>query len=207
MVLDFADRARHALLEFLRGSNLGWGAEELGVWLSTTYADASRRTGESADEARCTITVDGEVMPVAKLEDAIDEARRVILDMMRATIRSPWAAIEEIDMTPLVVASRDSMSGIGYVAVDESRMTLVDRVGALFFADFLTRPHDYKDHLHICESCGEVSFVWAVEHLAICGRTRDARLISDVVQRERTDAIAPSGITQGREEREPEAAD
>jgi hypothetical protein len=165
-VLDVADRSRTAALAFVRGTGLGWGAEELGAWLAGPYRAATTRSTE--------LVRSGTVAPFAiaaeegTLERALFSTRERLLEVL--TSRNGWV---EFGFSPRAVASRlvipvrDSAGSVGYAPVDHPKIVLFDRIASLFFADYLTRPRDYEDFF-LCEDCGELSFSWERTHHRYC---------------------------------------
>jgi hypothetical protein len=145
------------LFEFFAGSNGRWGKRGLAEWLHGAYAHATwRREGSASARAS---TPSGIGLAELAVERLLLRTRDDVVALFE-TCRADDALA-----SGAVVVARDSEGSVGYVAVDQPGMTLFERVSALLFADWLTRPSDYRDHLHVCDNCWEVSFDWAPQHL------------------------------------------
>ena len=164
-VLDIADASRAAALTFLRGTGLGWGADDLAAWLAGPYRAATSRS-------RAVVQV-GATAPLGvrqerELERMLLSTREQLLELL--ITRELWSEsglARRAVASHLVVAVRDSAGTVGYAPVDQPGLPLLERIGALFLADYLTRPRDYED-LCVCEDCGDVSFSWAPSHQSYC---------------------------------------
>jgi hypothetical protein len=156
-ILEAADRTRRALFEFFAGSNGRWGKRGLAEWLHGTYANAAWRREDPASAKGSTPRGTG--LEELAVERLLLRTRDEVVALLET-----WPTDQAVDSGAVVVA-RDSQGSLGYVAVDRPGMTLFERVSALLFADLLTRPNDYRDHLHVCDNCWEVSFDWAPQHL------------------------------------------
>ena len=182
-MLDVADKARAAAMEFVAGAKWGWGRRQLASWLLEHYEPVilavptkpRSRVSRRGAELAAGITD-------ASITRLVARTRRRILELV-TNAQHAWTgagfAREMID-SGFVVGVSDDGGGIGYVAAHAPDMRLVDRVTSLFLADFLTRPRDY-DGILLCPACDELSFRWEEVHEEGC----DARMRSGVVVKPR----------------------
>lgn len=177
-VHEIADRARRAALEFMGGTNAGWGEREIGEWLIASYGAATRAT-KSRIAAVGRPSSEESAAGEESLVPLLLRTRDRLTSALR-TCRKDWTdsafAREMID-GGFVAGVADDFGAIGFAPVDAPGMRLFDRVISLFIADFLTRPNDYA-RLELCDDCGEVSFEWAPSHLSGCeGRGRHSEVV------------------------------
>jgi hypothetical protein len=146
-VLDVAERARSAALEFVHTS-ARWNKSDLVRWLLGPYAQAmaAQRTPSANTHVDDT---------------SIERARQLTrLFLEQVTTKPTSRMADELLKLGLVCRAVDRAGGSGYVPLDRPDAVLGSRVLALFAADFLTRPRDYKDYLRTCRECDEWYFAW-----------------------------------------------
>lgn len=171
-VKDVADACRSAALGFAWGAP-AWCRKDLARWLAGPYATAiapTRAPLTPPPSSRVATTRGGVVRPLEEqtIAQLLASAHAGLLD----TLRGAWTACHEGSLSTtmidlgLVTSVMDDEFGIGYAPVDFPRLRLVDRVTALFVADFLTRPSDYAA-FSVCGDCNEVTLDWFA-HSAEC---------------------------------------
>lgn len=165
-VFDIVDASRRAALAFLDGAQGLWGRRELAAWLVGDYAAATSASCPFIEE-RSPSSHGLTPLEDVTIEKLLRRARRRILDLLAT--RSEWGASLAQDAVDrgLVIGVEDHRGTVGYAPVDVPGLRLVDRLSALFIADYLTRPQDYLA-LEICHECEELSFEGIPVHFEDC---------------------------------------
>ena len=151
-----AQECRDAAMAFVTESKF-WSKAELGMWLTSTYANVTRHASR---------TEDAPVWPVPLLRDI--DARLIdrIMQSARTEVIETLAQVEKDDSATFVlraliagtvVRCEDSQSEPTWAPTGEAAR-LADRVLSLFAVDYLVRPGDYESELSVCRVCGTVTF-------------------------------------------------
>jgi hypothetical protein len=155
LVLDVAERARSAALDFVHKS-AGWTKNDLATWLVGPYTSAVGADRPQSSQKKSNVKVDDE-----RVQDLLGRARLLTRLFLKQAMTEPTSRMaEQLLELGLVCRAVDRAGGSGYIPIDRSNATLGSRVLALFAADFLTRPRDYKDYLRTCRECDELYFDW-----------------------------------------------
>jgi hypothetical protein len=155
LVLDVAERARTAALEFVHES-ARWTKNELAMWLIGPYNLATGGGRPPTPPNGTAMRVDDD-----RVQDLLGRARLVTRLFLKQVMTEPTSRMADQCLElGLVCRAMDRAGGSGYVPVERANATLGSRVLALFAADFLTRPRDYKDYLRTCRECDELYFDW-----------------------------------------------
>lgn len=176
-VHDFAENARRAMLQFLRGAISGWSREDLDQWLATSYSIATASAANRAEGGED--AVPGLHGAETAVERTVLRARDALMEQLDPCVRSSERAAfaRTVVDRGYVVGVLDRVGALGYVPIDCPETTLADRVASLLAADYLTRPSDYEG-LAICQECDEISFDAAAAHAADCAlSTRHSRVV------------------------------
>jgi hypothetical protein len=169
VLADALDLCRWAILEFMAGTQRGWGKRELAKWLAGSYFDATRLV---ATEAELSAIPSARTVCPTRLDDVIAQARKEARTLIVECSRS-WCDISfarPVVESRLVEGAVDASGERGYLPVNLPRASLSLRIRSLIIADYLSRPLDYLGSVTECEDCGEVSFDWAPNQGGCCQR-------------------------------------
>ena len=170
-ILGLAERARRAGAAFTNGVGAGWAAGDVQAWLAGPYRaavhvtpDVGRDDGAfDACPARLTespatscsrANLHGSLL-AQELRAARDAAVSLVKVLARVPARVPF--VEEAICAGLVTPCSVG-DAIGWIPAWTPGAGAGQLVGALFAADFLVRPKDYRDLLLICPMCDALLF-------------------------------------------------
>ncbi len=174
---------RQAATAFM--SCVTWDKLDLAFWLTGPYARAVRH-------ARRLERVATLETPPAVEERALAELLTSVHDELLAALivaSQHDGALPFADEVALLAHVRKAVDADGvpvWVPVDLPRMRLVDRVRALFAADYLNAPDAYLD-LSVCGRCNTLVFDGALKRLGRC------------VAHMRNSVIVPRGVAEAGE--------
>jgi hypothetical protein len=175
--LTAAPGPRSAATSFVREATLGWGRRELAEWLMCHYGPCvihESDPGPVDSENRGTQTAPAsprtEVRPPHVIESSVVELVERVRTRMFVLLHDLGGAdqIEAGRITAAMIGSKrvvEQRAGAALVwaPVHRPRLRLVERVAALFVADYLNAPRDYRD-VRACERCGAIAFGVPVTH-------------------------------------------
>ena len=151
-----AQECRDAAMVFVASSK-HWGKAELGMWLTSTYANVTRHASRSSE---------AQVWPVPLLRDIdarlidriMHSAREEVIDTLAQLSKDASASfVLRALIAGTVVRCEDSQREPTWAPTGEASR-LADRVLSLFAVDYLVRPADYDSELVVCRMCGTVAF-------------------------------------------------
>jgi hypothetical protein len=182
-VPEVADACRSAALAFAGSARDGWGRRELARWLVGPYAHAVAATRPlRASGTRRAVTQRS--LDEETIEELLVRSRTELIVMLRSVwswTHDPAFVRARID-EGLIAGVIDETSELGFAPLDRTGMRLVDRVRALFVADYLTRPADYAAFA-LCEDCDGATFDGGLYHVD-CTRPRPRRRLRHRAPRE-----------------------
>ncbi len=160
------DLFRRAGAEFVRLAQGAVTRRDVAEWLVCHYAPATIPPSRALESRRgCRLST----APEERLEQVVREAHTRVLGVL-ADLTMPEVAVN--------ISRRMTSSGIlrvvhdrnfrrTYAPVAHERMLLAERVAALFVADWMHRPSDYRV-VQRCEDCGALEIGAMVEHSPWC---------------------------------------
>jgi len=161
------ERVRAAGAAFIRGTTQGWNRRELATWLVDQYAPCV--TPPFHMETANLPPVMDTPLDEGFINRLILDARDRVLQLL-AELVVPWEATPRARLAVAcgaVAPERDERGAIAYYPVRLMRMRLAQRVSALFLADYLNRPTEYR-WLMLCSECGELAFSAELAHGSWC---------------------------------------
>lgn len=164
------DRVRCAGAAFVRGATIGWSRRDLERWLVCQYAPcvAVSDAVDGRAAAPASERVQDEGMLERVVVHALAAVRERLRDLAVPELASPIARVAL--SAGSVILLPESGGAAAYAPVALPGLELSERVGALFVADYLNRPDDYR-RLKVCPHCGELSFTGELEHAGWCEAT------------------------------------
>jgi hypothetical protein len=183
---SLADECRDAALSFMSGVASGWDKLDLALWLTGSYARATRH-GKHGE--RVAAVGGAEEISDESIESLVTHVRgQLIASLERAALE--FGSLEfsdELVERGLVRKVIDAEGRDAWVPVDAPRLRLRDRVRALFTADYLNAPYTYAA-LFVCHRCEAVVFDDHAKEVGICGAHR----MSGVVPKTESGESAPA---------------
>jgi hypothetical protein len=169
---------RAAALEFMAGVASGWEKVDVAHWLTGPYARATRHchAGERTLVGRAPSEVASLVSPETLEELLVTTRSRMLAFLETAVLANGSLAfageVVERGFVRRAAADHDDGDGV-WIPVDGARMRLMDRVRALFVADYLNAPEFYQA-LYVCHRCERVVFDKRARELGMCNAHRRA---------------------------------
>jgi hypothetical protein len=158
---SIAADCRDTALTFINTSQ-GWGKAELATWLIGPYTQLARygsvytrrKSGEISTRAPLLREIDARMV-----DRVVHAAREEVLGTLAQLAGAEAGASFAFTMISagFVVRCEDIRGAAGWVPTTDARR-LADRVLSLLAVDYLVRPQDYEERLHICAHCGAVDF-------------------------------------------------
>jgi hypothetical protein len=156
----------------MAGVASGWEKMDLARWLTGPYAQATRHSQH------------GERTLVTSSEPAPSSVSPQNIDLLLASTRSRMLAAEKAALSDGALELADEVIDRGFVRraideegmevwvpVDAARMRLLDRLRALFVADYLDDPITYRS-LYVCHRCEAVVFDEGARQIGMCSAHR-----------------------------------
>jgi hypothetical protein len=172
---------RQAAVAFMSGS--GWDKLDLAFWLTGPYARAVRHARRLERVATLEVPEPVQERTLGELLASVHES--LLTSLVEASQHDgllPFA--DEVVERGHARKAVDADGVPVWVPVDLPRMRLVDRVRALFAADYLNAPDAYLD-LYVCGRCNTLVFDGSTKRLGLCAAHMRNSVI---VPREGTDA-------------------
>ena len=175
-----AAECRAAALEFMTGVASGWEKVDLARWLTGPYAHATRHCQHGERTFFSSVSRDSrdsDATPVAidrqKIDQVLSTTRARMLAALEKAALSNGALelVEDALALGFVRRAVDEEGTEVWVPVDSARMRLLDRVRALFVADYLDDPVAYRS-LYVCHRCEAVVFDEGARQLGMCSAHR-----------------------------------
>ncbi len=170
-----AAECRAAALELMDGIANGWTKGDLARWLTGPYAEATRH----CHRGERTLVTDGadDRAPASIDPKSIDELLTIARSRMLAALEKAVLSDGALELADEMIERgfvRRALDEAGmevWIPVDGARMRLVDRLGALFVADYLNEPIAYRA-LYVCHRCERVVFDEGARELGMCSAHR-----------------------------------
>ena len=148
-----------------------WGKRQLVTWLEGPYREVtvapSRESEMPPRESTPPPSRRSSIHPVAESTVAIllIQTRNDVVGALEHLVTGDASFVRSSLASGAIRKCEDEEGIPFYAAVHRPGMKLVDRVLALFAADYLNDPGDYHELLTVCEQCGHVSFEGECVHV------------------------------------------
>jgi hypothetical protein len=164
-VIEAAEDSRRAGLAFMNAVCEGCDRWDLARWLAGPYRRATRHGSWRAPEISELLE-----RTMHHFEDDLEETRQGVLGMLErmAQGRVRIRFVESAQAAGLVVPCL-SDGARGWVPIESVANGLGGLVAALFVADCLVRPLDYRDLMLICPMCTAIVFDAVAKARQDCG--------------------------------------
>ena len=165
-----AERSRRTGVAFVNGVGAGWCADDLAEWLAGPYRKAIRVPEDMK-------SADGSLGPgpFGELMQEVTRARGSVVSFVRhlSTIPERVPFVENAITSGLVVPC-ESDDETGWIATWKRGASMRHLVAALFVADYLIRPTEYREELAICPTCDALLFDATSRARGSCGMHDEA---------------------------------
>lgn len=162
---------REVALTFINEAHR-WGKAELAMWLIGPYSQLARygsdfsrrRSGEISTRVPLLREIDARMV-----DRVIRTAREEVLATL-AQLSAPEAGASfafTMISAGFAVRCEDIRGKAGWVPTTDARR-LADRVLSLLAVDYLVRPTDYEENLHVCAHCGWVEIRSSQKLVSVC---------------------------------------
>lgn len=164
-VLGAAEEARRAGTAFLNGVGEGWSKWDFARWMSGPYRHATRHTSWNKPEVVQLFDA-----TIHRAADELHGARDAVLGLLELlAMGTPRVRFVEAALARGLVVPCMAGEETGWVPVESVMDGLGGMVGALFVADYLVRPDDYRELLFVCPKCEAVVFDVGARMRGDCG--------------------------------------
>jgi hypothetical protein len=172
---SIAEECRDAALTFMSGVALGWDKLDLALWLTGSYARATRH-GKHGE--RVAALFDGPEVAEESIEALVTHVRGQLLASLETAALEIGALDFANDMVTRGIVRKvvDAEGRDAWIPVDGARIRLRDRLRSLFAADYLNAPYTYAD-LFVCHRCEAVVFDAHAKQRGLCGAHRMSGMV------------------------------
>jgi hypothetical protein len=169
-----AERSRRTGMAFVNGVGAGWGPSDLAQWLRGPYRRAIR-VPEELDLPEVPLGPG----PHEELMQEVTRARESVVGLVRHLMTLPGRVpFVESAITSGLLVPCESEHETGWIATWQRGASLRHLVAALFAADYLIRPIEYRDQLSICPMCEALLFDMSSRMRGNCGMHGDSTPLS-----------------------------